>query len=85
MENIVKNNITYSVFVVFANNCWRRVLPLKEYDTLQEAIEAADTEAKNYKYKDQHQMIYAVSTHRDGEELYKVSSESFKIDTQSNK
>ena len=76
MENIVKNNTTYSVFVVFANNCWRRVLPLKEYDTLQEAIEAADKEAKNYKYKDE--MIYAVSTHRDGEELYKVSSERFK-------
>lgn len=71
-------NITYSVFVVFANNCWRRVLPLKEYGTLQEAIEAANAEAKNYKYKDQHEMIYAVSTHRDGEELYRISSERFK-------
>lgn len=74
----MKTNITYSVFVVFANNCWRRVLPLKEYDTLQEAIEAADKEAENYKYRDQHEMIYAVSTHRDGEELYRVSSEKFK-------
>ena len=68
----------YSVFVVFADNCWRRVLPLKEYYALQEAIEAADTEARNYKYKDQHEMIYAVSTHRDGKELYRVSSEKFK-------
>ena len=72
------NHNKYSVFVVFADNCWRRVLPLKEYDTLQEAIEAADIEARNYKYKDQDEMIYAVSTHRDGEELYRISSEKFK-------
>jgi len=72
------NHNKYSVFVVFADNCWRRVLPLREHDTLQEAIEAANTEARNYKYKDQHEMIYAVSTHRDGEELHRVSSESFK-------
>ena len=72
------NHNKYSVFAVFADNCWRKVLPLKEYYTLQEAIEAADAKARNYKYKNQDEMIYAVSTHRYGKELYRVSSEKFK-------
>jgi len=58
----------YKIFAAFSDTCWRRLKSL-EFNHLADAITASDRIAKedNYFHVD-----YVVSTHRDGDELYRA-------------
>lgn len=71
-EGITHAASHYRVFREFGEYCWRRVKPLKDHETLEQAIAEATEKARSYQYDDE--AIFTVSTHRDGECLFRVSS-----------
>ena len=63
--------IKYKIFGAFSDTCWRQHLKAGEFDDLDLAIEACKASSKDSLFDD---VDYVVSTHRDGEEWYRVKA-----------
>ncbi|MGZ8924374.1 MAG: hypothetical protein ACXW2E_00690 [Nitrososphaeraceae archaeon] len=57
-------------FAAFSDTCWRRY-KTPELTTLEDAIQAADTAAKSAMWLG---IDFVVSTHREGNELYRAKA-----------
>jgi hypothetical protein len=63
----------YKLHIVFGDICWRKLQP--EFNSLEEAINAACKTAREYEYSDE--AIFVISDGTNNEEIYRISSKKF--------